>query len=489
MRLGGFARPHARALPPLFGLFVVCLGTVVVPFDSAVNVAFPAIIRSLALPIPAIQWVVIAYTLTYAALMLVFGRVGDILGYRRIFLIGSGWSCLAFLACAAAPSFGWLLAGRILQGVGAAMALSCGPALATSLYPESERTRVLGLYTMVFGIGGVLGSVLAGVLVALWDWPAVFWFRAPISLAAFALAWILPRSPRPSREARFDLPGAALLVLAISVLLLALNELRRLATSPPIAASASLAPLPFIGLAALTVCAIVAFVVREHRTAQPLIDLRFFRVGDFALVNAAHVLLNLSGFAVMLLVPFYLDRFGGLSVPESGAILTASNIGLMLSSPVAGRLAGVVPPRRLALAGAAAMLAGQLATGTADTVPTLGVLAAGMLIQGAGLGLFQVAYFDIVTAALPREDRGVAGSLVMMTRTVGVVTGATTLMLAFQGLQAAGAARGLPGSDAFIAGFQGAFHAAAALPALVVLVGLSCGWGRRGSTPTHHTSA
>ncbi len=169
----GVSEPH-RAGRPGFGLFVVCLGTLVVPFDSAVNVAFPHIIRALALPIPAIQWVVIAYTLTYAALMLVFGRVGDLLGYRRVFLLGSGWSCVAFLACAAAPSFAWLLAARMLQGVGAAMVLSCGPALATALYRETSRTRVLGLYTMVFGIGGVLGSLLAGVLVQDWGWQAVF---------------------------------------------------------------------------------------------------------------------------------------------------------------------------------------------------------------------------------------------------------------------------------------------------------------------------
>ena len=150
---------------PGLGVFVVGLGTVVVPFDSSVNVAFPHIIRAFDLPIPAIQWVVIAYTFTNAALTLVFGRVGDMLGYRRIFLIGSAWSTIAFLMCAAAPTYGLLLAARVMQGIGAALALSCGPALATSLYPELERARILGLYTMAFGIGGALGPVLAGHLV------------------------------------------------------------------------------------------------------------------------------------------------------------------------------------------------------------------------------------------------------------------------------------------------------------------------------------
>ena len=150
---------------PGLGVLIVGLGTVVVPFDSSVNVAFPHIIRAFDLPIPAIQWVVIAYTLTYAALTLVFGRIGDMLGYRRIFLIGSAWSMVAFVLCGAAPSYPWLLAARVMQGVGAALSLSCGPALATSLYPEQDRARVLGLYTMVFGIGGAIGPVIAGQLV------------------------------------------------------------------------------------------------------------------------------------------------------------------------------------------------------------------------------------------------------------------------------------------------------------------------------------
>ena len=213
-------------------MLVVALGTLVVPFDSSVNFAFPFITRAFGLPIPAIQWVVIAYTLTYAALMLVFGRVGDMLGYRRIFLAGSLWSAVAFVLCALAPSYGALLAARVLQGVGAALVLSCGPALATSLHPESARTRILGIYTMAIGIGGALGPLIAGLLVPLIDWPAVFWFRAPLALSAFLLAWLLPADARPAHRERFDAAGGVLLVLAISAMLLALNQLQHIARAP-----------------------------------------------------------------------------------------------------------------------------------------------------------------------------------------------------------------------------------------------------------------
>jgi EmrB/QacA subfamily drug resistance transporter len=464
------AGAFAQSRTPAWGVFTVCLGTLLVPFDSAVNVAFSPIVRAFGLAIPAIQWVVIAYTLTYASLMLVFGRVGDMLGYRRLFLVGTGWSAAAFALCAAAPSFGWLLAARMLQGVGAALVLSCGPALATSLYAEERRPQILGIYTMVFGIGGALGPALAGPLLERWGWSAVFAFRVPIALAAFALAWGLPAVARPTVRERFDAAGAVLLVVAISALLLALDRLQHLPQS-----------VPWLGLlAALTIVAGIAFVVREHRTAQPIIDLRFFRDADFALLNAAHTVLNLAAFAVMLLVPFYLDRIGRLSLSTAGLTLAASPLGIALAAPLAGRIARRVSPRRLALAGTAAMAVGQGLIGFAGADPALPALFGAMALQGFGLGLFQVAYFDIATATIPRADRGVAGSLVMMTRTIGIVLGATMLMLVFEGLRGHAAVGGAAEPQAFLAGFQGAFRIAAALPVLTVAVALLRGWGRIG---------
>ena len=457
---------------PFLGIVIVALGTLGVPFDSAVNVAFPHIIRAFGLPISAIQWVVIAYTLTYAALMLVFGRIGDMVGYRRIFLIGCGWSAIAFVACATAPTFAWLLAARVMQGIGAAAALSCGPALATSLYPESERTRILGVYTMIFGLGGAFGPIIAGQLVQLWDWQAVFWFRAPIALMAFALAWTLPAGERHG-PARFDAPGSVLLVVAVTSLLLTLNQLQHLDRTV----------WGFILLGLLTVAGAVGFVLREGRVQQPLIDLRYFRNRDFALVNAAHVALNIAGFSIMLLVPFYLDRVVGLSIPVVGLMLAAGPAGVMVAGPVAGRAADWIAPRRIALVGTVLLTLAQLLIGSAGRDPLILPLVSVMFLHGFGLGLFQVAYFDIATATIPRRDRGVAGSLVMMTRTIGVVTGATVLMLLFQSLRGAALDAGLPETEAFLRGFRGAFWMAATLPALAGCAGLLCGWARRGPRP------
>jgi EmrB/QacA subfamily drug resistance transporter len=449
---------------PWIGMFVVGLGTIVVPFDSSVNVAFPHIIRAFALPIPAIQWVVIAYTLTYAALTLIFGRLGDMIGHRFVFLAGCACSTLAFFLCSSAPTYPILLAARVLQGVGAALTLSCGPAIATSLYAEAERPKILGYYTMAFGLGSVVGPIVAGLMIGRFGWQAVFWFRAPVALASFVLAFGLPRD-RGRGQQDFDGLGALLLVASISAMLMTLNRLK----DPGWLC---------IAAATLTVLTAALFVRRQLRVRHPIIDVRYFRDPDFALVNAAHAALNVAGFSIMLLVPFYLDRFGGLSVPVGGVVLASSPLGIMLAAPLAGRLATRMPPRILALVGSFAMAAAQIAIGMAGEPANIPVLCLSMFAQGFGLGLFQVAYFDIATATIPKENRGVAGSLVMVTRTVGVVTGATVLMLIFQTMRANAVAAGVAETAAFLGGFRGAFQIAAALPILVTIAGFLRGWGR-----------
>jgi MFS family permease len=319
----------------------------------------------------------------------------------------------------------------------------------------------------MFGIGSALGTILAGELVQYFGWRSVFWFRAPIALLAFSLTWTFPRD-HPRSQQSFDAPGAVLLVLAITGLLLTLNQLRDLSRSPWGCIAAGIATTLFI----------IAFIRRETSIAQPIINLRFFRDRDFALVTAAHAALNLAGFSIMLLVPFYLDRLGGLSVPMSGLALASSPAGIMLAGPLAGFLTRTIASRRLALLGAVGMAVAQISISTAGAPANIPLLVVSMFLQGLGLGLFQVACFDISTATIPREDRGVAGSLVMMTRTVGVVTAATVLMLIFQTTRSLSVSEGMPDGAAFLAGFHAAFRVAAGLAILVVVAGWWRGWGR-----------
>jgi MFS family permease len=439
-------------------LLIVGLGTLVVPLDSAVNIDFAAIVARFGLPIPMIQWVVIAYVLTQTALMLTFGRIGDMLGYRRIFLWGTAISTVAFVVSALAPTYPALLAGRVIQGLGAGLILSCGPALATSLFPEAMRTQVLARYMMMFGVGSALGPSVFGWLVAHFGWSAVFSFRAPIAAAAFALGWSLPR-PAPAAREPFDAAGGALLALALGFMLLALNRLR--VPGPETAV-----------LAALAVAGFGLFYWQERRAPKPIFDFTPFRDPDFAVINLGNVLINLSAFSIMLLAPFYLSHIPGLSLPVAGLILAASPVGIVIAAPMAARLAAGHKPRLIALIGTALSGTGLFGISLSDSTPDMTILVLSMLVQGIGLGLFQVAYLDAVTAAIPIRNRGVAGALGMATRTIGTVTGATVLMLVFQSLRT-------EGPDGFLTAFQYTFRIAALIPAALIVLDLRRGWRPR----------
>src|SRR5262245_29373324 len=205
---------------------MIGLGTAATQLDTSVNIAFPAITRGFDLSIGDIQWVVICYVLTYASLLLALGRIGDTVGHALVFRIGLIWSAIALLLVGWSPSFGAMLLFRCLQGIGAALVLSCGAALITSIYGEGRRGHALGIYTMMLSVGLMLGLLLGVALTSAWDWPSVFWFRIPIAVAALLLLRGVRASPPRRAGDRFDVLGGVALVLGLVTMLLALNRLR-----------------------------------------------------------------------------------------------------------------------------------------------------------------------------------------------------------------------------------------------------------------------
>ncbi|MDP6874116.1 MAG: MFS transporter [Alphaproteobacteria bacterium] len=420
----------------LAGLLIVGLGTTIVPLDTSVNIAFPDITTSFAIPIADIQWVVIFYVLTYTSLLLAFGKLGDLFGHKRIFMTGLMISTCAFAFCAMAPAYHWLLLARFLQGIGASLVLSCGPALATALLPEAQRARALGAYTMMFGVAAAAGPSLGGMMVQAWGWEAVFWFRVPISLAALAaLPWLRPDQAR-KRSGGFDLLGALLLAVSLGALLLALNQLQVEAGRALIIA--------VLGLAAAT-----AFVWREMRAKDPIIPFAPFRRLDFSVLNIFNALVMFVGFAPLLLVPYYLVRLTEYSLAVSGFILASSPLGQAVAGPIVGWLLSLRPwAPRLALLGAVLVGLATITIGTWGPASEIWRMVLPMFLQGIGLGLFQVCILDVVTGRLDVRDRGVAGSLAQVSRTIGVVLGATGLSLIFASLS--------QGAD-FLSAFQSTF--------------------------------
>lgn len=442
---------------PAFGLAIVGLGASLAPLDIAVNVALPAITAHFRLPLGDAQWLVICYVLVYGSLMLVCGKLGDLFGHRLIFRIGLAISAIGCAACAAAPDWPLFLWARGAQGVGTALALSCTPALATSLYPESDRTRALAGFASSMAIAAAIGPFLGGVLVELWGWPAVYWVRVPIALATLALSGLLP-SPKPHVRP-FDALGAVLLASCMSTLLLSLVFSQR----------REIAGLWVLALFVVALALLVAYVRRANSVPEPIIRPSLFADPRFAIPNALNALANLAGFAILLLTPYYLVNVLKLSPLGVGIVLAMTFGGSLTGAPLSAFLVRRIGQRPTVFAGIACVGLGLLPLGFTGIDTPLLVVAVLLVLEGVGQGLLTVAYTDIVTATLPARDRGVAGSLSLLTRTIGIVAGASVLTA----LQAHGA-QGFMHMAGFLAGYRFAFVTAGG--GLLVVLLLSLFW-------------
>ena len=447
---------------------IVCIGigTSVVPLDSAVNIAFPDITGSFGIEMQQIQWVVIAYMLTHTSLTLFCGRLGDRYGRRLIFGLGLGWSTLVFVGLTVAPTFELLLLARAAQGVGAALIVSCGPALITALAPEDRRARMLGLYMLMFGIGMALGPSVGGLMVERFGWPGVYGMRVPLCLAALALVWSLPGRAAQARRADgagLNVRGALILACALTALLFTINRLQ-------VRAAEAWVP---VGLALAAAALIWLLVRNEGRAQAPILPLEPLKRPVFAGVVVANGLVAFSGFAIMLLVPYFLARLTALEIWAAGLVLASSPLGTAAVSARAGWLIETWGGMRAAAAAAAATTLGLVGIGLWPAYPGPVGMVVPLFLAGAGLGMFQVASMDVITGTMPVEERGVAGSLAQVTRTVGVITAASLLSLAFASYGGGPAAS----DEAFLAAFGWVFFMAAVPPALVAAA-MICGWRR-----------
>ncbi len=411
--------------------------------------------------------------------MLAFGALGDRIGYLRVFRAGLLLGALAFTLCALAPTYGWLLAARVLQGIAVALTLSCAPALATALFDESRRTWALSVYAAMGAIAGVLAPLAGGAAMSMLGWPGVYWLRVPVALMAFFYVPVLakglerglkqglknPLPPgltpplahqtpdsHPRSHPAFDLTSMVLLATSLALLLLAPAVMR---------SDALLWPALPLGLSGVALMAF--YVYRQRISTTPFVPRRVLGDADFVIPNLAAIAVQTASFAVPLVVPFYLLRTGAWEPPAIGMLLASWAGGTLAGSALAPRLVRRMGVRQAAFAGGTLVVGGLAAITFWPSTPQVLPMLACLLVQGAGIGLFQVAYADIVVAALPISQRGVAGSLTMVTRTIGIVLGASLLIWVLQATEAAALENEVGREAAFMAGFRAAFITAAAI--------------------------
>ncbi|QSE72536.1 MFS transporter [Rhodococcus sp. PSBB049] len=394
-------------------LFLVGLDTTIV------NVALPSIGDGLAIDTRALEWVVDAYTIVFASLLITSGALADRFGRRRVFVTGLIGFGVTSLLCAVAPTAGVLIAARVLQGVAASMLSPVALAIVVAAMPDPrERARAIGVWASVFGLSMAAGPVLGGALLSVFDWRSVFWINVPLVLIALVAVVIVVPESHGSRTRRLDLLGQLLLVVLLVLVVGGLIEGPHAGWSSPVM-------LAIYG--ALAVVAPV-FIRVEARRKAPLIDLAAFRHPAFtaAVLGAIAVFVAIS--VTLLFNTFYLQGARGWTPLATGFAVLPIAVGATVCAPLSGSLVARVGPRPpLIIAGCFLATGGLLAwvatAGSSSSDAAVVLLVAAYALFGIGVGFANAPITNTAVGGLPAERAGVAGGITSTARQVGAAVG------------------------------------------------------------------
>ena len=395
-------------------LSAVSVGTFMATLDgSIVNISLPSLQADFAVPLAAVEWVVVAYLLTLGSLLLPFGRLGELLTFKQVYLAGFALFTVASILCGAAPGPAVLIGFRVVQGVGAAMLQAMGPAIVARTFGPGERGRALGINAISVSIGLSLGPALGGFLTEVGSWRAIFLINAPVGL--FAILWaarILPVERAGGRRP-FDLRGAALSAAALFALLLALIEGEAWGWSSP----------AIVGLLAGAAVVGAIFLLVERRADHPMMDLQLFRIRAFAAGNASVVIVFAGLFTATFLMPFLLQGGAGYSPLEAGLLLTPIPIATAAVAPFSGALSDRIGPRLPASVGVATMVGGLFLLTQLPARIEVADLVWRLALIGIGQGLFMSPNTSAVLGSVPRRRLGTASATLAQMRINGQALG------------------------------------------------------------------
>jgi EmrB/QacA subfamily drug resistance transporter len=411
---GGRGRANSVALAALcLLLFLTFLD------NTVVSVGLGSLQTDLQASIAQLQWVIGAYALTFAAIMLACGMIGDEFGRKKVMLIGAGVFCAGSVLCALAPNAQTLIAGRAVMGLGAAASEPGTLSILRHIYTDTrERARAVGIWAAVSGLALALGPVVGGALVGAWSWRGIFWFNLVFGLAALiAVAITVPESSDPT-AARVDTLGTLFGAGALATLMFAIIE----------AETASYGSVEVIVLLCAAVVLGAAFVAWERRTAHPLLDLRFFRLPQFTVPNIVAFCTYLATFAIFFFTALYLVEVPSLSGYKIALVFTPMTVLMIIGSVLAGYWTGRVGPRWPITIGCAAFAAGLLiASPLISQHPDYVGLSLALALAGVGIGITVVPVTAAVLDAVPPERSGMAASAANTSREIGAVAGASIL--------------------------------------------------------------
>ncbi|HEY4421456.1 MAG TPA: MFS transporter [Pseudonocardia sp.] len=407
-------RRHKMAI-----LVICCMGLFIVGLDNTiVNLALPSIGHELRASVSSLQWVIDAYTVVLASLLMLAGSTGDRIGRKRVFQTGLILFALGSLLCSIAPGIGLLIVFRMMQAVGGSMLNPVAMSIISNTFTERrERAKAIGVWGSVVGLSWALGPLLGGVLVDSIGWRSVFWINVPIGVAAVLLvARFVPES-RAAKPRPLDPIGQLLVIALLATLTYAIIEAPGLGVTSPW----------IIGCVVVAVASAVAFVRYEQHTATPLLDMRFFASAPFS----GATLIAVGSFAVMagflFLNALYLQEVRGLSPLHAGLLTLPMAFMTAVLAPVSGRIVGTHGPRIPLAVGGLAIAAGSFMLSLISAQSSVPEVVAAYTVFGIGFGFINAPITNAAVSGMPDSRAGVAAAVASTSRQVGATLGVAVL--------------------------------------------------------------
>lgn len=426
-------------------LITVCISNVMGPLDNAmVNIALPELTIAFDTGLSTVIWVLLSYMLTLAGLMLTLGRLGDVLGRKRIYATGFVLFTLGLGLCALSQNIVQLILFRVIQGVGAAMTVAMGTAIVTATFGPKERGRALGIMGTAVGIGLMSGPALGGLFLDTLGWRSIFYLRVPLALPGVVMAWTVLRDDSSSkRSGSFDIWGAITLFVGLASLLFALNQGQDRGWFSPFVLGFGLAGVVLLSL----------FLIIEKRLPQPILDLNLFRHRVFALANASLFFSFLGRRGTVLILPFLLIQASHYSASRAGLFLMIIPLVMTLLAPVSGWLYDRVGSRLLCPLGLALLCLGVFLLRDLNASSHWADFVIRLLIMGVGGTLFETPNNTSIMGIVHEQRLGTASALIATMRTIGQTGGLIIASVVFTVRQFYHAAQ-LTHGQALVASFQ-----------------------------------
>jgi EmrB/QacA subfamily drug resistance transporter len=391
-----------------FALFMIMLD------NTVVNVALPAIQHDLGISRSELEWTVAAYALTFASFLLTGGKLGDLLGRRKIFLIGVAIFTLSSLFCGLSSGASELIAARAVQGIGAALMMPATLSIISATFHARERGMAIGIWAGVSAMALAIGPLLGGIITEHISWNWIFYVNVPIGVAGIVTAiFVVPESRDTSHEQRLDLPGLLSSGIGLLALVYALIEGHSYGwTSGRI-----------LGLFVVAAVALTAFVLLELHQRLPMLDVHLFQNGTFAGANLVAILVTLAMFGIFVFFPIYMQTYRGWSPIQAGAALLPWTLMIVILAPVAGKLSDRVGSRWLIAGGMTVVAACCLWLSTVTLTSSFWHMLPGFVLGGIGMSFVMTPMSAAAMGAVSVDKAGVASGVLNTFRQVGVALG------------------------------------------------------------------